>query len=59
MTFRDTVVDEVRKTRENYAQKFDFDIDAICADLQQKERVGHAKTVMLPKKPARPAIMRP
>jgi len=53
MAFHDTVVDEVRKVREDYARKFEFDIDAICADLQKKEREGHAKTVTLPKKSVR------
>lgn len=41
----DPIVDEVRKVREAYAKKFDYDLDRIFADLkkQQKKRLAAEK----------------
>ena len=30
----DPIVEEVRKARDAYAKRFDYDLDAICRDLQ-------------------------
>jgi hypothetical protein len=49
---RDTIVDEVRKAREDYARRFDFDIDAICRDLRQKQQSFGEQVVSFP--PRRP-----
>jgi len=49
---RDEIVDEVRKAREDYARQFDFDLDAICRDLRQKQQAGGQRVVSLP--PRRP-----
>jgi hypothetical protein len=49
---RDTIVDEVRKAREDYAGQFDFDLDAICRDLRQKQQSSGKPVVSLP--PRRP-----
>jgi hypothetical protein len=49
---RDSIVDEVRKAREDYARQFDFDLDAICRDLRRKEQLAGASVVSLP--PRRP-----
>ena len=49
----DTIVEEVRKAREEYARKFDFDLDAICADLRRKERLAGGPVVTLPKRPVK------
>jgi hypothetical protein len=50
---RDEIVDEVRKIREDYARRFNFDLDAICRDLRQKqEQAGGRRVVSLP--PRRP-----
>jgi hypothetical protein len=35
--YNDPIVEEVRKTRERLAAKFDFDIDAIFEDLRQRQ----------------------
>ena len=51
-SMRDTIVDEVRKAREDYARQFDFDLDAICRDLRQKQEESGVKVVSLP--PRRP-----
>ena len=33
----DLIVQEVRQARDEYATKFDYDLDAICKDLQSKQ----------------------
>jgi hypothetical protein len=48
----DTIVAEVRKAREEYARKFNFDLDAICADLRRKQKLAGGPVVSLPKRPA-------
>lgn len=35
--YEDPIVDEVRKTRERLAEKFNFDVDAIFEDLRQRQ----------------------
>ena len=47
---RDTIVDEVRKAQE-YARKFNFDLDAICADLRRQQKLAGGPVVSLPKRP--------
>jgi len=38
----DPIVEEVRKARQAHAAKFNYDIEAIFADLKQKEKTcGH------------------
>ena len=46
----DPIVDEVRKTRESHASKFNYDLSAICADLKKKEKdSGHPVVSRRPK----------
>jgi hypothetical protein len=47
----DTIVEEVRKAREEYARQFNFDLDAICADLRRKQQLAGGPIVSLPKRP--------
>jgi len=42
---KDTIVGELRKIRDAHAAKFNFDIDAIVADLQKKEKQMPEKLV--------------
>ena len=37
MTWSDPIVDEVRKIRQEYAEQFNFDLDAIYNDLKSRE----------------------
>lgn len=38
----DPIVEEVRKFRDEHARKFNYDLNAICADLMEKQkRSGH------------------
>ena len=46
----DTIVEEVRQARDAYAKKFNYDLDAICRDLQEKQRLSDKKTISLPPK---------
>jgi hypothetical protein len=48
---RDHIVDEVRKAREDYARQFNFDLDAIGADLQRKQALSKTPVVTSPKRP--------
>ena len=47
---RDTIVEEVRKARDEYARKFNYDLDAMCADLQRREKLSGRTVVSLPKR---------
>ena len=46
----DTIVEEVRQARDAYAKKFNYDLDAICRDLQEKQRLSRKKVISLPPK---------
>lgn len=46
----DPIVEEVRKHREEYAKKFNYDLDAICRDLQKKQEESGKVVVSFPPK---------
>ena len=48
--FKDPIVEEVRRARDRYARKFNYDHDAICRDLQEKQRKGKRNVVSFPPK---------
>lgn len=50
--FRDPIVEEVRKARDEYAKRFQYDLDAICRDLQRKQKESDRLVVAFP--PNRP-----
>lgn len=52
----DPIVEEVRKARDEYAKRFNYDLDAICRDLREKQRRGKRSVISLPTK--RPRKMR-
>lgn len=46
----DPIVEEIHKIREGYAEKFDFDLDAMFAELKTKEnQTNWRKVVRKPK----------
>ncbi|MHC5058055.1 MAG: hypothetical protein ACYTKD_25625 [Planctomycetota bacterium] len=51
---RDEIVEEVRRVRHEHAAKFDNDLAAIFADLQERTRKSGRKVVSLPPRPASP-----
>ncbi|MEX0716885.1 MAG: hypothetical protein WD066_09870 [Planctomycetaceae bacterium] len=50
--WRDPIVEEIRKIREDYAARFDFDLDAICRHARAEERKNPEGLVTLPPRPA-------
>jgi hypothetical protein len=49
----DEIVEETRRLREEYAARFDYDLDAIYEDLKEQEERGPRQVVSLqPKEPA-------
>jgi hypothetical protein len=52
----DPIVAEVRKARDEYARSFNYDLDAICKDLQQRQAQAGRKVVSFPPKRPRPAF---
>ncbi|MDA0588544.1 MAG: hypothetical protein O2820_11825 [Planctomycetota bacterium] len=51
----DPIVREVRKARDDYAKMFDYDLDAICRDLQEKQQQPGKQVVSFP--PKRPRLV--
>lgn len=48
--WKDSVVEEIRAIRDDYARQFDYDVEAICCDLRAQEaHCGH-EVVSLPSK---------
>lgn len=45
---KDEIVEEVRKAREDYAAKFDHDIDAIYKDIKRREAESGREFVSFP-----------
>ena len=41
----DPIVDEVRKARDEYARKFNYDLDAICRDLKKHQDASGRRVV--------------
>jgi len=48
--WKDSIVEDVRKVREEHAAKFDFNLDAIYQDLKKREKKSGRKIVSLAKK---------
>jgi hypothetical protein len=52
----DPIVEETRKQRDEYASQFDYDINAMVRDLQERERVsGRQYTTLAPRPPEKNA----
>lgn len=47
----DEIVEEIHRIREEYAKSFNYDLDAIFADLRKKEAESGKKLVNLSRKP--------
>ena len=53
--WEDEIVAEVRQAREQYAEQFGFDVEAICRDLRKRQEEGGRRVVRLDPKKARSA----
>ena len=52
--WKDPVVEETRKLREQYASKFNHDVNAIFDDIQRRQTLSAKKPVSLPaRKPSK------
>lgn len=49
--WKDEIVEEIHRIREEYAKSFNYDLDAIFADLRKKEAESGRKVVTLSRKP--------
>lgn len=49
----DPIVEEVRRIREEYAKQFGYDLNAMAADLRQREQDHRDRLVNFSPKPAR------
>ncbi|HWL94559.1 MAG TPA: hypothetical protein VNT79_13635 [Phycisphaerae bacterium] len=62
--WRDPIVEEVRRTRDQYARRFNYDLEAIVRDIQARQKksggrlVDRSKPVATPGKKATPRIRR-
>ena len=45
--WQDEIVEEIHRIREEYAKSFNYDLDAIFADLQKKQAESGKKVVKL------------
>ncbi len=52
--YSDPIVEQIRKLRDEYARKFNYDLDAICRDLMERQRRSNRRLVR--RQPRRPAI---
>ncbi len=53
--WNDPIVDEVRKVRDIHAKKFNYDLQAIVADLKKQQKGSGKKFVTLP--PRKPTFL--
>lgn len=54
---KDEIVDEIRRVRDEYAARFNYDLDKIFKDLKKQEAKSSRKFVSLrPKKPVRVSV---
>ncbi len=49
----DPIIEEVRRARQEYAQRFGYDLRAVAADLRTREQRHPERLVSFPPKPAR------
>ena len=50
----DTIIQEIRKTRDEYARRFSYDLHAMCLDLRREQELSGATVVTFSTKPVRP-----
>ncbi|MEI7868798.1 MAG: hypothetical protein WCI11_12980 [Candidatus Methylumidiphilus sp.] len=49
---QDAIIEELHQIREDYARKFNFDTNAICKDIQEKQAASGREIVSFsPRKP--------
>lgn len=48
----DEIAEEIHRIRDEYAKSFDYDLDAMFADLRKKESASGREVVTLSRKPS-------
>ena len=48
--WHDEIVEETRRTREEYAARFNYDLAAIYKDLKEQQECAKHKIISLPRK---------
>ena len=48
--WNDKIVEEVRKAREEYASRFNYDLEAIYRDIHRQETLSRMEVVSLPRR---------
>ncbi len=51
--WHDPIVEEIHKIREEYSRQFNFDINAICKDIQDRQVNSGSKFVSFPSRKPR------
>ena len=49
--WKDEIVEEIHRIREEYAKSFDYDLNAIFTDLRKKQEESGREVVTLSRKP--------
>ncbi|MDQ5908447.1 MAG: hypothetical protein QG599_538 [Pseudomonadota bacterium] len=49
--WKDSIVEEIRKNRDEYAKKFNYDLHAICQDMRKKQGLAGRRVVSLNPRP--------
>ena len=49
----DPIIEEVRRIRREYAERFGYDLRAVAADLRKREQQHPGRLVSFPPKPVR------
>ncbi len=52
----DPIVQEVRKWRDELAERFNYDLDAICRYLKEQQDKSGRKVVVLPPRRVNPSL---
>ena len=50
--WRDPIVEEVRRRREQYAAAFNYDIQAICRAARERQKASGKNVLSRPRRPA-------
>ncbi|WP_181280695.1 hypothetical protein [Aphanothece hegewaldii] len=54
--WKDEVLEEIHEIREEYAQAFNYDLQAICNDLRKKQLESGRKLISQPLKPNKKSL---
>ena len=49
--WKDLIVEEIRKNRDEYAKKFNYDLHAICQNIKKKQGQAGRRVVSLSPRP--------